>query len=143
IPLSDWEWLRQSLKHASFHDCSRILWSLREIKSPLELDVMRRALAITDAARKKVYDALECGKSEHEVTQEVYAQLARMGSEPGGYVVARHLDAPTADEDRAFEAGDIIYIDAGGVIKGYAADCCRSVALQRLDPHRAKGFRML
>jgi Xaa-Pro dipeptidase len=143
VPVSDWEALRRSMQDARFCDAGPILWSLREIKSPLELDVMRRALSLTDAARQKVFDALRPGMSEHEVTQEVYAQLAREGSEPGGYVMAKHLDAPAADEARAFEAGDIIYIDAGGVTKGYAADCCRSVALQRVDSRTAEGFRML
>jgi Xaa-Pro aminopeptidase len=143
IPLVDFEWLRSSLPNAVFVDASEILWRLRSIKSRRELEAMREANALTDAAREQVYANLEPPKTEFGITQAMYAELARLGSEPGGYVVARHMDTPIPQVERVFQPGDILYIDAGAVVRGCVADCCRSVALNRVSDQRREGFRML
>jgi Xaa-Pro aminopeptidase len=143
IPFQDFERLRSSMPNALFVDASDLLWRLRSVKSCRELEAMREAIALTDRARDSVYRNLGVGMTELGVTQAMTAELARLGSEPGGYVVARHLDSPVPQHDRLFRAGEVLYIDAGAVVRGYVADCCRCVALQRMDELRREGFQIL
>jgi Xaa-Pro aminopeptidase len=143
MPFLDFDRLRSSMPTAVFIDASSLLWELRLIKSDNELEVMRRAISLTDAARECVYAGFKEGQTEFELTQLLYAELATLGSEPGGYVIAKHLDASSAQPERPFQPGDVLYIDAGGIFRGYVADCCRSVAVNRLNDGRREGFRML
>jgi Xaa-Pro aminopeptidase len=143
IPFADFERLRRSMPHALFVDASQLLWRLRSVKSQCELDAMREAIDLTNRARENVYTNLGDGMTERGVTQAVTAELARLGSEPGGYVIARHLDSPLPQHDRLFRSGEVLYIDAGAVVRGYVADCCRCVALGRIDEQRREGFQLL
>jgi Xaa-Pro aminopeptidase len=143
MPFLDFESLRHLMPDAQFVDASQLLWGLRSVKSARELNVMRKAIALTEAARECVYANFRAGQTEFELTQAVYAELARLGSEPGGYVIARHLDASCAQPERPFQPGEVLYIDAGAIFRGYVADCCRSVALNRLNERRREGFRIL
>jgi Xaa-Pro dipeptidase len=72
--------LQRLLPSATFVSATDLLRPLRVVKSEAEIDVMRRAGAITEAAFADVLTRLEHGMTELDVVTEVDHQLRRHGS---------------------------------------------------------------
>jgi Xaa-Pro aminopeptidase len=112
----------------------------RLVKSPAELDCVRRAAAIVDAAFDELEAFVRPGRTELEIAAHLNAAMAaRGGEEPairtmvsaGPDVWCRTHSAPST---RPVEAGDVMYVDACGVVARYHADLCRTFAVRRDHP---------
>lgn len=107
-----------------------ILHEMRLIKSREEILMMREAARVTAAAHTRVLDVLRPGLFEYEIEAELLYDFRRHGGEPaypsivGGGAngcVLHYIDnrAPLND-------GDLVLIDAGVELNGYAADITRT-----------------
>ncbi len=108
-----------------------LLHEMRLIKSPAELQVMRKASTIT--AQAHCHAMLQCraGMKEQQLEGEILHSFAMQGSRTVAYdsIVAGGNNACTLhyvrNEDRLKE-GDLVLIDAGAEWDGYAADITRT-----------------
>lgn len=106
--------------------------SLRMVKDEEELDVIRRACAITGAAFRWVLGKLRPGMWEYEIEAEIIAEFIRNGASGHAFepIVAGGKNALTlhytANNDRCRE-GDLVLMDFGAEVHNYAADCSRTV----------------
>jgi Xaa-Pro aminopeptidase len=107
---------------------------VRRQKDALELARMRAAERATGAGFAAVVPLLEVGRSEREIQIELEAELFRNGADAlafetivgGGPNAAILHFSPTA---RPFREGELVLIDAGGEIRGYASDITRTYAV--------------
>ena len=60
--------LRSILSDVEFVDASDIIWGQRVIKSPAEIECHRRACQATGYAHDKIFDNIEAGMSEREIS---------------------------------------------------------------------------
>jgi Xaa-Pro aminopeptidase len=113
---------------------------VRAIKSSAELECVRRASAIVDDAFGELLVDLAPGQSELQVAARLDALMADRGGESaairtmvsaGPDVWCRTHAAPSR---RPIEIGDVVYMDACGVVNRYHADLCRTVAVGRDHP---------
>lgn len=116
---------------AAIVDVRRLLDEMRLIKSPLELDVMRRAAAITVDAHKRAMRAARPGMMEYEVEAEILHEFYRRGSRAPAYtsIVAGGGNACVLHyitNQARLQDGDLLLIDAGCELEGYAADITRT-----------------
>lgn len=125
----------------SVQDCSRTLSSLRAVKQPHELDSMQRAIDLTVRAFKDVRDNLNTLSSENEVEAEFIYRFRRAGAthayEP---IVASGANACTLHyiaNDRKIGARDMVLIDIGARVDGYAADITRTYCRRPTKRQRA------
>ena len=100
----------------------------RVVKDAHELALMRRANEITMAAHRAVFQSLREGMTQSQVSA-LSAQAHRKLGMPGGALV---LFGPDADFPhgttlpRPLRRGDVVLIDGGGRLHGYASDITRT-----------------
>ena len=108
---------------------------VRLVKSPAEIERIRRAAAIVDTAFLALQRELRPGMTELEAAARLDAVMAGEGGEPpaiptmvssGPLVWCRTHSFPTT---RPIERGDVVYVDACGVVDRYHADLCRTFAV--------------
>jgi Xaa-Pro aminopeptidase len=112
--------------------------SLRAIKEEGELEILRRACAITDRVFERLTEVKFVGRTEREVSWD----LTRLFHEEGGEGLAFESivgAGPTGARpharagDRKIGVGELVVIDAGCTVEGYASDYTRTFATGPLD----------
>jgi Xaa-Pro aminopeptidase len=112
-------------------DAHALLDEMRLIKGPEELAVMRRAAAITAGAHRRAMRAARPGRAEYELEAELLHEFRRHGAQAPAYtpIVAagdRACVLHYVQNDGRLEDGDLLLIDAGCELDGYAADVTRT-----------------
>ena len=106
----------------------------RSVKEPWELDRMRKAQAITDAAFAEVLPRIKAGMTEKELCAELIYCLLKNGGEGLSFepivVSGPNTSLPHGvPGDREIQEGDFITMDFGVIYQGYCSDMTRTVAL--------------
>ncbi len=112
--------------------------SLRAIKESEEIELITRAVEITDRALETVTETLQPGMTEKEVAWKLESRLHELGSQGIAFEVifASGLNAalPHAKpSERQIQSGEPIVIDMGGSIEGYCSDLSRTICLGTPD----------
>ena len=108
--------------------------SFRAVKEPWELEIMRKAQDITDAAFSDVVKRIHAGMSEKDLQAELIYCLYKNGAEGLSFdpivVSGPNTSMPHGVAgDRKLQDGDFITMDFGVLYKGYCSDMTRTVAL--------------
>jgi Xaa-Pro aminopeptidase len=119
---------------------------LRAVKDAGELELIRRAVAIADAAFEATEAFVRPGVTERQVAWELEKRLRESGSEPLPFdiIVASGPNAalPHArPSDRVIRPGDPVVIDMGARFKGYASDLSRTICAGAPDDVFKKVYR--
>ena len=116
---------------ALLHDVRAAVDEMRLVKDDLEIGLMRRAAQIAGAAHRRAMRCAAPGKHEYEVEAEFLHEFRRLGSQAPAYtpIVAGGANACVlhyVDNSRALQDGDLLLIDAGCEVDGYASDITRT-----------------
>lgn len=111
-----------------------IVEKLRQVKQPKELELLRRAIAITDETFSHVCAWIQPGMTEKEVQWEISRKMAELGADGPSFttIVASGPNGsmPHAEaSERRIQRGELITIDMGARYKGYCADMTRTICL--------------
>jgi Xaa-Pro aminopeptidase len=106
---------------------------LRAVKEPEEVERIRQAAKIADAAFEELIADGLVGKTERELAFDIGARMYRHGADRPSFetIVASgpHGALPHATpRDVAVKAGELVVIDWGAQLDGYCSDCTRTVA---------------
>ncbi len=106
----------------------------RAVKDPWELDRMRKAQAITDAAFAEVLPRIKIGMTEKELCAELIYCLLKNGGEGLSFepivVSGPNTSLPHGvPGERKLQEGDFVTMDFGVIYQGYCSDMTRTVAL--------------
>ena len=108
------------------------------LKSPHEIEAMRRAGKITAAARALAGEMVKPGVTTHEIDKAVYEFITKHGATPSflhynGYPASACISVN--DEiihgipgKRVLQEGDIVSVDVGAYIGGFHGDCAATFA---------------
>jgi Xaa-Pro aminopeptidase len=112
-------------------DVHALLDEMRLFKAPEELAVMRRAAAITTGAHRRAMRAARPGRTEYEIEAELLHEFRRHGAQAPAYspIVASGSRACVlhyVQNDGELKDGELLLIDAGCELDGYAADVTRT-----------------
>ncbi|MFO1307849.1 MAG: aminopeptidase P N-terminal domain-containing protein [Burkholderiales bacterium] len=104
---------------------------MRLVKDAHELELMRRAGAISSEAHRRAMARARPGWHEYEVEAELAHEFLRQGAQAVAYpsIVASGPNACVLhyrDNDRRMADGDLLLIDAGCEYRGYASDITRT-----------------
>jgi Xaa-Pro aminopeptidase len=125
-----------------------LLWSLRMIKSPVEIAMMRKSAAVTAAAFKAAFAAAKPGMSEIEVCRTAADTMILEGAERPGFILVTsgkgnyHVLSGKPTE-RKLDTGDMLWIDMGAVVNGYWSDFCRAAYFGRPTPAIEDGQKII
>ncbi len=109
-----------------------IVESLRAVKDPGELERIRRAVEIADAAFASIVDRIKPGMTERQVAWDLEKALREGGSEslPFDIIVASGPNSALPHHrpgDRVVQAGEPVIIDMGARVEGYCSDLSRTI----------------
>ncbi len=110
------------------------LETLRLVKQPYEIELLRRAVAITDLAFAHICTWIQPDVTEKEVQWEITRKMLELGADGVAFetIVASGSNGvmPHAHpSSRRIERGELITIDMGARYKGYCADMTRTICL--------------
>lgn len=116
---------------AQIHDVRAALDEMRVFKDETELALMRRAAAISAGAHERAMRAARPGRNEFELEAELLYAFRRGGSQFPAYwpIVAGGANACVLHyraNNAALTDGDLVLIDAGCEVDGYACDITRT-----------------
>jgi Xaa-Pro aminopeptidase len=113
------------------YDIRLLLDEMRLFKSKEELQVMRRAAEISSGAHRRAMRKTRPGMGEYEVEAELLHEFRRHGAQAPAYtpIVAGGANACVlhyVENNARLNDGDLLLIDAGCELDGYAADITRT-----------------
>ncbi|MEW6983079.1 Xaa-Pro aminopeptidase [Colwelliaceae bacterium 6471] len=125
-------------------DCASIIHEQRLIKSAAELELMRRVNQISGGAHQRAMEKTSVGKFEYQIEAEILHEFARHGARHPAYasIVAGGDNANIlhyTDNSDVLKDNELLLIDAGGELGGYAADITRTFPVNGkfTEPQRA------
>lgn len=112
---------------------------LRAVKDAGEVEKIRAAARLADAALTQVLSRGLVGRTERAVALDLEIEQRKLGAEASSFppIVASgaHGALPHASpRDVVIPAGTLVVIDWGCVLDGYCSDCTRTYATGELDP---------
>ncbi|MDD3328750.1 MAG: Xaa-Pro aminopeptidase [Zoogloea sp.] len=116
---------------AQIRDVRSLLDEMRLVKDAAEVATMRRAADISAGAHRRAMAATRPGAFEYEVEAELLHEFRRHGSQAPAYgsIVAGGANACVlhyVDNQCRLQDGDLLLIDAGCELDGYASDITRT-----------------
>jgi Xaa-Pro aminopeptidase len=119
--------LKERFPQLEVRDCSSLIWELRTIKSPAEIDLMRKVGKIGAKAHVEIMKATRPGMYEYELSAVVNYVCEKEGAQESAYGVIicsgeNHPYVHYAKHDRLLKDGDIIVCDAGPDLNYYDID---------------------
>ncbi len=118
--------------HLDLRPAHSLIAPLRQVKSPAEMEFLRRAIAITGGAHRRAMRQARAGVFEYQLAAAIehefrdrgaagWAFPSIVGSGPNSCVL--HYDR----YDRRLDDGDLVVMDIGAECGHYAADVTRTV----------------
>lgn len=131
------------------HDVTDVIHEMRLRKEPEEIARMDRAAAIAAAAHDDARATARPGRMEYEVEAALAARFRMEGASGPSFetIVASGPNATTlhyVENDRRIEDGDLVLIDAGCEVDGYASDVTRTFpASGHFTPEQEAVYRVV
>jgi Xaa-Pro aminopeptidase len=122
---------------------------LRAVKEPAEVETIRAAAQLADAALTEVLERGLVGRTEQEVAVDLEFTMRRLGAEGPSFpsIVAHgaHGALPHAEpRPEPIVADRLVTIDWGAIVDGYCSDCTRTYATgEHLDDDAAAGYELV
>lgn len=144
LRLLELRFLQSAAPQAQFESAEHVLASLRMYKDQAEIDSMKSAVRIAQAALQAVLDQIQPGITERQLANDLVIQLLRHGSAPELPFYPIVASGPNSANphavpgERALSPGDLLVIDWGASVDGYASDLTRTFSLGEPDPELAR-----
>lgn len=115
----------------AIRDARALVDEMRLVKDDSEIALMRRAAAISAEGHRRAMSLARPGRFEYELEAELVHAFRRHGAQSPAYpsIVASGGNACVlhyVDNDRRMEDGELVLIDAGCELDGYASDITRA-----------------
>lgn len=116
--------LTEALPKAQIKDGTAALTEMRLIKSPAEIDCMRKACGISVKAYDRCLPQLRPGMTRREIADRLFISMIEEGAHPRhpGFLM---LNSSTRYDDRRYQKGDRMIADFGACYEGYYGDITR------------------
>lgn len=120
-----------------------ILYPLRCVKQSEELEALKRACEITEAAFLRAAKATRPGKFEYEIEAEMTCEMLRLGATGHSFapIIASGNDTCILHyikNDKIMKDGDLLLMDFGAEYVNYAGDCTRTIPVNGKFTSRQK-----
>ena len=134
LKLAEFRRLERLLPKVTFVDASDIVARLRLVKSPREIESMRRAAAITDAGLRAGIAAIAEGTRECDIAAATYAAMFAAGGEPPAYPGTFTSGPRTCflhgmSTERRLAKGDLVVMEPMGCYNRYNTNAIRTAAV--------------
>jgi Xaa-Pro aminopeptidase len=137
------KWCRQAFPLHHYERLAPIMQDLRAVKSPLEIELIKKACGITEQAFQRLLDFVQPGVWEYEIEAEIIHEFMRNRSRGPAFetIVASGIDSCTlhyVKNDKQCNDGDLVLIDFGAEYANFAADVTRTIPVNGKFSKRQK-----
>jgi ectoine hydrolase len=133
LPAGDLAALSRALPQAHFVPAQAMLARLREVKTPAEIDLLRRLSRIADRAITEAYRAVRAGASEMDLAAALTRGIYEQGAEYFKLMIVatgeRSVFPNVGPTERVLAHGDVCRVEIFPIIGGYHAGVCRTAAV--------------
>ena len=146
VPVRDYRYAKMMKRRFPLHNykrSARMLKDLRGIKTALEVEVLQKAIDITDNTFRRLLKFIKPGVMEYEIEAEIYHSFLSQRATGPGYtsILASGDRARTLhynDNSRECKDGELILMDFGAEYGCYNADLTRTVPVNGKFGRRQK-----
>ena len=143
--------IREIVPHLAFHDLNPLLDEMRVIKTPFEIELMRKSSEIGAEGVKQAMKGTRPGMYEYEleaVARFVYTKLGARGDAFRPIVASgpNTMISHYSKNNRQMMDGDIVYMDYGSDYEYYTSDITRTWPVSvsgRFTPEQEKMYRCI
>jgi len=126
-----------------YERAAKIMKELRAIKTPMEIEVVKKAIEITHKTFLRVMQYVKPGVMEYEVEAEIVHSFlsGRASGEAYGSIIASGDRARTlhyVSNNQECKDGELLLMDFGALYGGYAADLTRTIPVNGKFTERQK-----
>lgn len=123
--------LRDALAPAELVDVTAAMDDLRLVKSPAEIEYLRRAARVADIGVSAGIEAIAPGVSDREVMAAIQAAASAAGGEFPAYpfLVDSRGTLHGTPIGKVLTPGDTVYMEVSGVVRRYHCNISRTVAV--------------
>ena len=130
MPAADFEALKTALPETEWLDGCKVLRRLRAVKTPLEIERLRRASQAAEAGLRHMAQAIRPGVSLPALSA-AWKAGAQSAAAEGGFSLSGHWDyisvgADLSDMAAVVTPGTLIKADVGTLVDGYSSDGART-----------------
>ncbi len=133
LPAADFLELRELQPRARFSPAQNLFARLRMIKTPAEIDILRRLSRMADKAITGAYRSVHAGSSEMDIAAALTRGVYEQGAEYFKLMIVatgeRSVYPNVGPTDRILKRGDICRVEIFPMIGGYHAGVCRTAAV--------------
>lgn len=148
LPVSTAQRFRRILKNIDFDfsdGLSNTISRLRMIKTDEEIENMKKAQEITDAAFKHILDYIKPGVLERDIALEIEYFIKKNGASGPSFdlitIAGPNTSLPHGVPGyRKVEVGDFVTLDIGAIVNGYCSDMTRTVAVGKVSDEQRKVY---
>lgn len=136
-------YMRERYPLHNYRRGAKIMKELRAIKTPLEVEVIQKAIDITDNTFRRLLKFIKPGVMEYEIDAEIWHSfLSKRATGPAyGSILASGDNARIlhyVDNNQECKDGDLILMDFGASYGNYNADLSRTVPVNGKFTKRQK-----
>lgn len=149
LRLLEFRHVKAGAPEADYPDATDVLAGLRLKKDQAEVEAMRKAVSIAQAALETTIPQIKIGMTERELASDLVMQLLKHGSEseiPFAPIVSagpNSANPHASPTERKLQAGDLLVVDWGAAYDGYISDLTRTFAVGEVDEEYQKIHRIV
>ena len=137
------KWCKANYPLHSYERSAPIMQELRQLKSDIEIELMREACAITEKAFRRTLEFVKPGVKEYEIEAEILHEFIKNKSRGPAYasIIASGENACVLhyiENNRECKKGEVILMDFGAEYANYAADLTRCIPVSGKFTKRQK-----
>ncbi len=146
VPVRDYRYAEQMKQRYPLHNykrSARIMKDLRAIKTALEIEVLQKAIDITDITMRQLLNFIKPGVMEYEIEAEIYHSFLSQRATGPAYssIIASGDRARTlhyVENNLECKDGELILMDFGAEYGNYCADLTRTIPVNGKFSRRQK-----
>jgi Xaa-Pro aminopeptidase len=135
--------------HVTMSNIASVENEMRKVKSPPEVDLIRKAVDITAQGLRAASVAIRPGIHEYEVQAEVESTFVKLGSERTGFasIIGSGRDSTIVHYNQnrnIIQPGDVVVVDVGAEYCYYNGDLTRTFpATGRFTPRQREIYQLV
>jgi Xaa-Pro aminopeptidase len=146
ISFEDYGQLKEYAKPIHLKPVTGLIETLRAVKSEEEIGAIRQSVLLNSAALEQSLRHFKPKMSEIDLAAEIEYRMRRLGAEAPAFetIVAsgKRSALPHARPTQArIQADELLLIDMGAIVAGYASDMTRTHAVGKLDAKRRRLYQ--
>jgi len=140
--------IKKDLQEYNFIDSTNIVWSLRKIKSDLEIKNIEKVCSITSKVFNNLIDKISLGMSEREIATIFKKDLINNGVDYIMYLscasgINGYNQIICNPSEKKIGDGDILIIDTGSTLNGYYCDFDRNFGFGNINQKSLDAYNKL